>query len=33
MAIVVSGAFSIVLGLYPTSLLLAAQLGAVPFGP
>ena len=33
MAIVVSGAFSLVLGLYPTSLLLAAQLGAVPFGP
>jgi NADH-quinone oxidoreductase subunit N len=33
MAIVLSGAFSIVLGLYPTSLLLAAQLGAVSFGP
>ena len=33
MAIVLSGAFSVVLGLYPTSLLLAAQLGAVPFGP
>ena len=33
LAIVVSGAFSVVLGLYPTSLLLAAQLGAVPFGP
>jgi NADH-quinone oxidoreductase subunit N len=33
LAIALSGVFSVVLGLYPTSLLLAAQLGAVSFGP
>jgi NADH-quinone oxidoreductase subunit N len=32
-AIALSGVFSLVLGLYPTSLLLAAQIGAGPFGP
>ena len=33
MAITLSGVFSVILGLYPTSLLIAAQLGANPFGP
>jgi hypothetical protein len=33
MAIALSGLFSVVLGVYPTSLLIAAQLGANPFGP
>src|SRR5437899_4598471 len=33
MAIALSGVFSVILGLYPTSLLIAAQLGANPFGP
>jgi len=33
LAIVLSGVAAVGLGLYPTSLLIAAQLGAVPFGP
>jgi NADH-quinone oxidoreductase subunit N len=33
-AIAISGAFSVLLGLYPTTLLIAGQLGSVPiFGP
>ena len=33
MAIALSGVFSVILGVYPTSLLIAAQLGVNPFGP
>jgi hypothetical protein len=30
---VLSGVLSVALGVYPTSLLIAAQLGVSPFGP
>ena len=33
MAIWLSGVFSLILGIYPTTLLIAAQLGSNPFGP